>query len=69
LDGRDLITRFLPRQEDIRSCLCAARGELVKDNVHHVVTGLNIPHNVLLSLDAELQYCIPSNQFPRRPEL
>jgi hypothetical protein len=62
---RDLITRFLPRQEEVRSCLCAARSKLVKYDVHHVVTGLNIPHNVLLPRDAPLQYCVFSDTFPR----
>ena len=44
-------------------CLCAARGELVKDNIHHIVMGLDIPLSVLYSRDARLQYCVPSDRF------
>src|SRR5215470_18047646 len=62
-DDDCLIIRLLPRQDAIGSCLCSARGELVKDNVHHVVAGLNIPHNVLLSGEATLPYCVPSARF------
>src|SRR5215813_508918 len=65
LDGDCLFTRLLPREDEIASCLCSARGKLVKNNVHDVVTGLNIPHDALLSGDAILPYCVPSARFAR----